>query len=58
MDIIHRPAFYLKHDVLEIGLCLRLQVEPTQLLPIDRASLCLLPNEIGSTWRRRQNSVS
>jgi hypothetical protein len=27
LDIIHRPVFYLKHDVSETGLCLRLQVE-------------------------------
>jgi hypothetical protein len=32
-DIIHRPAFYLKHNVWETGFCLRLQVEPTQLGP-------------------------
>jgi hypothetical protein len=29
LDIIHRPNFYLKHDYLEAGFCLRLQVEPT-----------------------------
>jgi hypothetical protein len=29
LDIILRPAFYLKYDVSETGLCLRLQVEPT-----------------------------
>jgi hypothetical protein len=31
LDIIHRPGFYLKHDVSEAGFCLRLQVEPTRL---------------------------
>jgi hypothetical protein len=36
LDIIHRPFFY--HDVSETELCLRLQVKPTQLGPIDRAS--------------------
>jgi hypothetical protein len=37
----HNPlfCFYLKYTkVAEIGLCLRLQVEPTQLGSIDRAS--------------------
>jgi hypothetical protein len=34
LDIIHRPVFI----VSESGFCLRLQVEPTQLGPIDRAS--------------------
>jgi hypothetical protein len=28
-DIIHRPVFYLKHDVSESGLYLHLQVEIT-----------------------------
>jgi hypothetical protein len=42
LDNIHRPVFYLKHNVSEIGFCLRFQVEPTQLSPIDRASsFCL-----------------
>jgi hypothetical protein len=39
VDIIHRPAFYLKHDVSDTGFCLRLQVEPTHVGPIDRASV-------------------
>jgi hypothetical protein len=30
LDIILRLDTYLKHDVSENGLCLRLQVEPTQ----------------------------
>jgi hypothetical protein len=38
LDIIYRPMFYLKLNVSETGFCLRLQVEPTQLRPIDRAS--------------------
>jgi hypothetical protein len=41
-DIIHRPVAYLKHDILETGFCLRLQVVPTQLGQIDRASPCCL----------------
>jgi hypothetical protein len=27
LDIIHRPVFYLKHDVSETGFCLNFQVE-------------------------------
>jgi hypothetical protein len=48
LDIIHRPARYLKHDVSETGFCLRLQVVSTQLGPMRRASpvqslkLCVL----------------
>jgi hypothetical protein len=30
LDIIDRPAFYLKHNVSDTGFCLRLQVKPTQ----------------------------
>jgi hypothetical protein len=41
LDIIHRPVFCLKHNISETEFCLRLQVEPTQLCPIDRASLYL-----------------
>jgi hypothetical protein len=29
LDIIHRPAFYVKHNISEIEFCLRAQVEPT-----------------------------
>jgi hypothetical protein len=32
------PCFYLKHNISETGFCLRLQVEPTELGPIDRTS--------------------
>jgi hypothetical protein len=38
LDIIHRPVFYLKYNVSETEFCLRLQVEPTELGPMDRAS--------------------
>jgi hypothetical protein len=41
LDIIRRPVFYLKLNVSETGFCPRLQVEPTQLGAIDRASLSL-----------------
>jgi hypothetical protein len=40
-NIIHRPVIYLKRNVSETGFCLRLQAKPTQLGPIDRASLYL-----------------
>jgi hypothetical protein len=50
LDIIHRP-FFKKHKVSETGFCLRPQVNPTQLDPVDRASpypvsetLCFLKN--------------
>jgi hypothetical protein len=33
-----RPVYFSKHNVSEIGFCLRLQVKPTQLGPIDGAN--------------------
>jgi hypothetical protein len=62
LDIIHRPVFiwkhrpvYIsKHNVSETGFCLRFQVKPTQLSPIDRASPYLLkvkPTQLGSVDR-------
>jgi hypothetical protein len=39
LDIIQSLVHFLKnHNVSETGFCLRLQVKPTQLDPIDRAS--------------------
>jgi hypothetical protein len=38
---IYRPVFYLKHDGSKTGFCLRFQVEPTQLGPMESASLCV-----------------
>jgi hypothetical protein len=32
---MHRPDLYLKYNILETGFCLLLQVEPTQVGPID-----------------------
>jgi hypothetical protein len=32
------PDYFSKHNVSETGFCLRLQVKPTQLSPIDRVS--------------------
>jgi hypothetical protein len=34
----HRPVYISKHNVSETGSCLRLEVKPTQLGPIDRGS--------------------
>jgi hypothetical protein len=36
--IIHRPVYITEHNVSETGFSLRLQMEPTQLGPIHRAS--------------------
>jgi hypothetical protein len=41
LNISHRPVFCLEHGATEIGFCLSLQVESTQLGPVDRNSLCL-----------------
>jgi hypothetical protein len=46
LDVIHRlvfclkcrPVYISKRNVSETGFCLRPQVEPTQLVPIDRAT--------------------
>jgi hypothetical protein len=45
-------ASLFKYNFSEIGICLRLQVEPTQLGSIDRASPCLW------VWRRMSKNVS
>jgi hypothetical protein len=37
----HRPVYISKHNVSEAGFCLGLQIKPTQVGPIDRASPCL-----------------
>jgi hypothetical protein len=41
VDIIYSAVFYLERDVSETGCYLCHQVEPTQVDPIDRASVCL-----------------
>jgi hypothetical protein len=38
LNIIHCLVYVLKHNVSETGLCLRPQVKPTLLGPIDRAN--------------------
>jgi hypothetical protein len=50
-EILHRPVFYLKHDISKTGFCLRLQVERIQVGTKDRDSLCLRAFQ-------RQNPVS
>jgi hypothetical protein len=32
-NIVHRPVFYVKHDVSETWFCHSVQAEPTQLGP-------------------------
>jgi hypothetical protein len=39
LDIIHRHAFYLKHNVSGTEYSPLLKVESTQLGPVDRAQL-------------------
>jgi hypothetical protein len=48
LDIIRCRVLYWKHNVSETRFCLRLQVEPTQLGPIDEANLCLRSSRVGS----------
>jgi hypothetical protein len=53
---IHRPVFYFKHNISKTGFCSRLQVELTQLGPMDRASLCLRTT-IFTYWAKHICSV-
>jgi hypothetical protein len=46
LDIIDCLVFHLEHELSETELCLRLQVEYTQLGPLHRATLCLRNNSI------------
>jgi hypothetical protein len=41
LNIMHRPVFYLKDEISGTEFCLRLQVESTQLDPVDRSVLPL-----------------
>jgi hypothetical protein len=41
LDIIHLSVCYLEHNVLKTGVCVCLQLELTQVSPVNRASLCL-----------------
>jgi hypothetical protein len=38
LDIIHSLLFYLKQDVSETGVCLRLQLERTHVDPLDKST--------------------
>jgi hypothetical protein len=53
LDIIHHPVFILNHNVSNTKFSVILQVETRQLGPIDRASHCIRPNWVGSSWRLR-----
>jgi hypothetical protein len=41
LDLLHRPVFYLKHTTFRRLGCFRLQLEPTQMDPIERFTLSL-----------------
>jgi hypothetical protein len=60
LDIIHRPVYFQEHNVSETGFCLRLQVKPTQLGPIDRASPYLRTQIVGLVHNRHdtQNKIT
>jgi hypothetical protein len=48
----------LKHNISETGFCRRLQVEPTQMGPIERATPCLQSGDwIGTAWRPSSASL-
>jgi hypothetical protein len=51
LDIIHNPVYYLKHKISETGFCLLLQMEPTHLVPVDRAGPRCLRTETSSCYR-------
>jgi hypothetical protein len=46
----NHPVYFSRHNVLETGFCLCLQVKPTQLGPIDRASPHLWTSVPASRW--------
>jgi hypothetical protein len=52
LDIIQRHVFYLKHEVAETEFCLRIQLDPTQVGPIERASRFHLKTEKESSPRK------
>jgi hypothetical protein len=51
LHIIHRPVSYLKHNILETEFFLRRQVEPTQMGPLEAASLCLWSRDMPQFFR-------
>jgi hypothetical protein len=58
LNIIHLPIFYLKQNVSETELSLRLQVEPTQLCPIYRNILCLRKHSLCFKLKTRRRLIS
>jgi hypothetical protein len=56
LELLSFHVFYLKDDVSETGLCVRLQVKSTQLGIIEL--IYVSGKRQGSTWSRRQNQVS
>lgn len=40
-DITHHPVLYVKHDVSETGVCLRLKLKPTRLGTTVRTNMSL-----------------
>jgi hypothetical protein len=38
LNIAHCPVLFKTHNISETGFCLRLQVDPNQLGPIDRVT--------------------
>jgi hypothetical protein len=55
----HHPVYFSKHNVSETGFCLRLQVKPTQLGTIDRASPYLrtpVPAPRWGIWARHSTN--
>jgi hypothetical protein len=53
----HHPVYFSKHDVSQTGFCLRLQVKPTQLGPIDRASPSLRTPMPACVLKNKQDVV-
>jgi hypothetical protein len=57
LDIIYLLFLFKKRIVLETGFCLRLQVKPTHLDPIDRASPCLQTMEGGLKIKNKSPEI-
>jgi hypothetical protein len=58
LAIIHRPVFYLKHNVSGIGFCLRLQVGRFFYLTMETESSLrnvVLKNKQNGVFRQRQD---
>jgi hypothetical protein len=67
--IVHRPDFYLKHDVSETGFCLSPQTEPSQVSLIEIASLFIrtlsnntnkvypLTAQVGTNFAKKRRSI-